>query len=824
MSVTFLAPHWLWLLSAVPLLLLVRPRARIPGHALLRAIVFVALVTALARPVVWTSDASERAVFVVDASASSASDERELASRLQSTVQGLPRGARASLVLVGGEPARWSTLFDHVSQVAGPRSSLSAALDAALLEIPAGARGSVTLLTDARATDRRFGDALIAFEERGIPLHVAALPARTRAAHVSELRVPRLTRVGHSSSLEITLVGDEGSTRVTLSGPEGEIGASDAVFLDGRATLHFDWEPRSAGFVALEARAGEHSLRRLIAVQEPLNVLYLGQRVQGGAARLADLVGPGLRLEGWAPSDSGQPPELERFDLVIVDDMPAETLGAELQRALVAAIRDRGLGLLASGGEAAFGPGGYHDSLLAEALPVEAVQKEEKRDPSTTLVLIIDTSGSMVGERIQLAKEVARLAMSRLLPHDKVGIVEFYGAKRWAAPIQPASNSIDLARAINRMDAGGGTVILPAIEEAFYGLQNVQTRYKHVLVITDGGVESGAFEPLLRRMADEGINVSTVLTGPEAHSEFLVNIANWGKGRFYSVPDRFNLPEVLLKQPTSSRLPSYKPGRFALDARGGSGWWGGVERAQVPEVAGYVETSARPGAEVLLEVRGERDPLLATWRYGLGRVTTFASEPVGPGTEPWRSWSGYGALLARVLSRTADDGRAKFAFRIERRGHELELLALRRPGIDDQPAARTVDADGATLRELRFEHRAPNVFVARWIAGAEREVRVLASSADDPREPLQRLAASARDDEVDELAVDPRRVFDLARAAAVTGGELTPLEGLERFQPRAGGPERADRLRELAPWLCAVALAVYLFDVFHRRRDRRRMA
>ena len=72
----------------------------------------------------------------------------------------------------------------------------------------------------------------------------------------------------------------------------------------------------------------------------------------------------------------------------------------------------------------------------------EMIQKEEKRDPSTTLVVIIDTSGSMNGERVQLAKECARLAIRRLLPHDKVGIVEFYGSKRWAAPIQPASDSL----------------------------------------------------------------------------------------------------------------------------------------------------------------------------------------------------------------------------------------------------------------------------------------------------------------------------------------------------------------------------------------------
>ena len=89
---------------------------------------------------------------------------------------------------------------------------------------------------------------------------------------------------------------------------------------------------------------------------------------------------------------------------------------------------------------------------------------------------------------------------------------------------------------------GGGTVILPAIEEAFYALQNVQTRYKHVLVLTDGGVESGDFESLMRRMSARGINVSTVLVGGDAHSEFLVNLANWGKGHFYAASQPIQHP------------------------------------------------------------------------------------------------------------------------------------------------------------------------------------------------------------------------------------------------------------------------------------------
>ena len=188
-------------------------------------------------------------------------------------------------------------------------------------------------------------------------------------------------------------------------------------------------------------------------------------------------------------------------------------------------------------------------------LPVRMPQQMDNQDPSTTLVLIIDTSGSMTGTRIALAKEVARLRLRRLQPHDKVGILEFYGNKRWAAPIQSAANSLALNRALNRLDAGGGTVILPAIEEAAFALRNVNTRTRHVLLLTDGGVEDGPFETIARKMADDGISISTVLCGPGLHSDFLASLAEWGNGRFYWVADQFSLPEIILRQPQTYLPP-----------------------------------------------------------------------------------------------------------------------------------------------------------------------------------------------------------------------------------------------------------------------------
>ncbi|MBK6940805.1 MAG: VWA domain-containing protein [Planctomycetes bacterium] len=816
MSLTLLEPAWLWGWLLLPLLALVRTRVRVPGQLALRIAIGALLFLALARPAWWSADAREHAVLVVDGSASvdPAARERVIAAVLDARER-FSDDVVDRVVWVGDEGTRFG---DRRAQdlTLRPTGSPSTALHAALRSIPADARGSVTWITDGRATDPWFGAALMELQERALPLHVVPTAAAPLPARIAALRSPSCVRVGERATMDVDAVGPGEVVRVEVFVADERIASLDVPLEREAGTATFAWEPRETGFVEVVARCEGHELRTTVAVDDPLRVLYVGERVTGARDALGRLLGRGFVLETASASDAAPIPDLERDDLVVLDDVPAASLSPEFQRALATAVFERGLGLVVCGGEASFGPGGYRDSALDALLPVEAIQKEEKRDPSTTLVLIIDTSGSMGGERIQLAKEVARLAMGRLLPHDKVGIVEFYGAKRWAAPIQPASNAIDLARALNRMDAGGGTVILPAIEEAFYGMQNVQTRYKHVLVLTDGGVESGSFEPLLRRMADEGITTSTVLIGPEAHSEFLVDLANWGKGRFYAVPDRFNLPEILLKQPTSSRLPAYKPGSFALTTRGGRGFWGDVDPRSAPPIAGYVETTARPGSETLIAIDGEGDPLLSTWIHGLGRVTTFTSEPTGPGTAPWRAWDGYGPLFARVFARTADESRPPFAFTLERRGAQLELTARRtRPGTT---RPRAVQVDGATELELEFVATSHDVEFATLLVPPTTPVRVVAGADGDPA--MTRLVSNARADERDELAVPARAAVDLERFAAVTGGDVVDASGLARYVPRAGGSAPPPRLVEWAPWMFGLALVLYLFDVFHRRRDR----
>ena len=797
----FLSPGFLWLLLFLPAFLLPKGARRRPGHACLRLATAAALIVALAHPVQVERGSGSHLVVLVDRSGSLTPDaEAALEAQL--------------LELKANRPA--DVLWHSLDFGDGVGSDLSQALGHALQWIPAGDSGEILLLSDGLATVRDW-KRLPELSQRGLQLSVLPVASPDSTARIVAAKAPGFHHSGLRSQVSVQLEGDGGSLRLQLVNQDGgeTLASLDIEAPPGRSEWTLEFTPPDPGFLAFEldlrSREEEQASRppsrwsMLLAVQDPLPVLLL----QGGPAQdLAhhqQLLGPGFRL---IPAEEAQA-ELADYPLTWLDDRSAESVPAVAQQEMLEAVVHGGGGLLMSGGRRSFGPGGWADSPLADVLPVECMQKEEKRDPSTTLVVIIDTSGSMGGNRVQLAKEVARLALQRLLPHDKAGIVEFYGAKHWAAPIQPASNVLELERALNRMSAGGGTVILPAIEEAFYALQNIQTRYKHVLVLTDGGVESGDFETLLRAMSDKGITVSTVLIGSQAHSEFLVNMANWGKGRFYSVPNRFNLPEVLLKQPASTKLPAYRPGTHAVSGHGGRRWWGDVDLQQLPPVLGYVETRLQPGAEILLETTEGSHPVLASWRFGSGRVSALTTEPVGPGTDSWADWQGASALMRQVFQRTTRQGHPDFHFSLERQRHQVTLRAQRRRANQALPQWNSA---GEPERSTPFLEIAPGLFEARFLHDWNLDLKLTASSTRS--EQVVRLASRAGEGRSPEHQVAEERAFPLLGSAVLSGGQVWSGQ-ISHFRWPQGTRLTS---RSWVPMFAGLALLLLLVELFWRRR------
>ncbi|MCB9525579.1 MAG: VWA domain-containing protein [Myxococcales bacterium] len=103
-------------------------------------------------------------------------------------------------------------------------------------------------------------------------------------------------------------------------------------------------------------------------------------------------------------------------------------------------------------------------------------------------VFVVDISGSMCGTKMTAAKQALHTALHGLLPGDRFRLIAFDDRVEQFAADFVAYDERSLAQAdrwIERLDARGGTEMLPAIQAALAG-ESPAERLRTVLFITDG--------------------------------------------------------------------------------------------------------------------------------------------------------------------------------------------------------------------------------------------------------------------------------------------------------------------------------------------------
>lgn len=829
MELSFNYPLFALLAALVPLLWFFPRRPERVWHGVIRTLVFLSLVVGLMQPIVVSNLPNRHYAVILDQS-NSLSDENKVRAveLVEGVIETFSGEGSVSVVQMGGtEKAVDTPNFVHM--VSDEKSPLGDAIEIAAQSIPFGVSGSITVVSDGLATDRHWGRAFELVREREIPVHSIPIDP-TPDVYISDVRSTDV-RPGEKVSLLVEVIGSGSDLAVSAIHDDEVVAQTEGLVSDGRKAVVLEFKVDEPGFMGVEVEVSvpedldsdltNNRWRHVIAVQDPIKVLYLGNRQSGAATPISNLLGVGFEIDAPVVSTVADDVDLSKYDVVMLDDAPTSVVEESVQNKIADAVRNDGLGLIHSGGEAAFGDGGYHDSPLSDLLPIDIPGDQDKIDPSVGLAIILDTSGSMAGTRIELAKHIARIAVRRMKPHDRIGIVEFYGNKHWAVPMQPATNKIEIDRAIGRMKAIGGTILYPAIQEAYYGLQNVNTRFKHIVLITDAGVEDSPYESMTRRINRDRITVSTILVGQGGHNLIMSDIANWGGGRFYAVGNQFQLVEMIFKQTSTKKSPMYKRGVFDLMASRGQGWWGEIQNEEVPALNGYVEVEAREGAEVLLEVEGTEHPVLATWRYGLGRVTTLMTEPVGEGTRNWGVWEEYPEFLGRIVRRNVSFANS-FEFDTQRRFGKTTVVANRlSPNEALVPEAQLYNLDSSLVDEsmYSFTETAPGLFELDMFSGADEDLLVgISGSANGS---IWRSASLALSDEVQENQVDPMDALDLESLSEATGGSsLLDVDEESIALSSVSSGELSFVVVQVWPWLLLLAILFYLGDILYRRWPR----
>jgi hypothetical protein len=150
-------------------------------------------------------------------------------------------------------------------------------------------------------------------------------------------------------------------------------------------------------------------------------------------------------------------------------------------------------------------------------------------------------------------------------------------------------------------------------------------------------------------MHGHGITVSTVAIASNASDAAMMqSMAGWGHGRFYQSNSVADVPQIFLKETREALKPWIVEGRIAPQLASLADVIPGVPLDSFPTLTGYVATTPRAAADVVLK-SPQGDPLLATWLYGLGRVMAWTSDAQGRWTADLLQWSAANRFFGDIV-------------------------------------------------------------------------------------------------------------------------------------------------------------------------------
>ena len=504
--------------------------------------------------------------------------------------------------------------------------------------------------------------------------------------------------------------------------------------------------------------------------------------------------------------------ELDAYDAIVLSDVARNNLTDQQMKTLATYVRDLGGGfILARAAKTIMAKAAIPRQLVEEILPVTFEAKKEKPD-SVAMIMVLDKSGSMGGQKIEMTKEAAKAPLALLKDTDSFGVVAFDYNFYWPVKFQAVANRAAIDQAISTIIAGGETNIYPALREAYIQLAGASTQVKHVILLSDGRSLPDDFEGLTKKMADAKITVSTVAVGNGADRELLSQIANWGHGRTYYLEDPATVPQIFTEETELATGKTLREESFKPVVKKNVEAFKGIDFNTAPPLLGYVATKSKDTSEVLLESR-RKDPILARWQYGLGKTAAFLSDLKDRWAVEWLTWNGYPKFwsqLVRETMRRRDDN--EFDFRVDqrrKRSKDLDQCDPKRRSIPEQTGRA---GSGYRARSGGLGRHDPSGRTGEYEAKypLTKKGAYLFRAVGEESGGASRVLAYSYPDEYHFYPPNTEALRSLSN------------ETKGRFQPRAedifdANGESTSLPTPLWPYLASLALVLYVADVLLRR-------
>ncbi len=699
----FLVPWSVWLGVKVRSLAPVRKWTVV----ILRGVSLVCLVFALAGIETVKKHDRLAVFFLLDQSYSVPEDLRRASVHmLNNMCAQFQTGKDMSGVIVFGEQPSIELGLGHATKLRGIRSfvrgeqtDIASAMRLAMSAFPKGSMKRMVIFSDGNETHgHALEEAKIA---RADAIAVDVFPLvidATKEVLVKEVNAPNRVKADEPFQLRAVVQADqdcEATLKIYQRLPQGR-----RALTPRKVTLHkgdnvflLTQELHAPGFyeydVEVESDAdtvkANNQGHAFTMVQGEPTVLYVETDPVHSVYLKAALEAEGLKVVQTDPS--GMPNSLAglaNYDALVCSNVSAADLTADQLRIIETAVRDLGIGLVMIGGPDSFGAGGLLGTPIEAALPVDMDIRQRKVLPRGALVLIMHTCEIPDGN--VWAREIGLASLNTLSSLDLMGAIGYMyrmfkggsqiasletaadqgvvggigyipgilaatSGHRWIFPLQAVGDKTMMRRTLTLAASHLGDMpdTGTALSMAYEALVKEDAAVKRVVIISDGDPAAPTAE-LLNKLKTAGIAVSTVCIAP--HSPNDIDMLRWvaGKtgGQFYHVTNANNLPQIFTKEAAVVRRGILMEQVFAPRFNHDSEVLTGFAGRSLPTLRGHVLTTPKERAVVPL-VSPDDDPVLAHWRYGLGKSVAFTSDVTGRWAADWLHWEGFNRFWAQTV-------------------------------------------------------------------------------------------------------------------------------------------------------------------------------
>lgn len=210
--------------------------------------------------------------------------------------------------------------------------------------------------------------------------------------------------------------------------------------------------------------------------------------------------------------------------------------------------------------------------LLMVGLKTEDINYEQA--PASNLVFLLDVSGSMGDyDKLPLLQEAFTLLTENLSSKDRISIVTYASEDTVVLQGAVGSEKRKIKRAINSLEAGGGTWGSRGIETAYALAEEnfIKGGNNRIILATDGDLNIGMtteeeLEELISEKKESGIFLSVLGFGTDnIKDNKMETLADKGNGNYAYIDCMQEARKVLLEEMTATLLTVCKDVKFQVE-------------------------------------------------------------------------------------------------------------------------------------------------------------------------------------------------------------------------------------------------------------------